>query len=100
MSDEITPEEMQETPDPDYEAVDVPVKAPVFKKKIGAGVDRFGNRRGSQAATVNEVLTKEWFTADEVCAATGLNRSRVSFQLSWLRKHGYLEKDKKRFRLK
>ena len=76
-------------------------RVPGKPKTPGAGDDRFGNRLGSQAASINAAVEDKQpvATLEAVCKATGLSEARVKSHFRWLQVHGFGKADKDGFRL-
>lgn len=62
----------------------VKVKAAPAAKKSEVALDRFGQRVGSQAAAINEVMSKKWQTLEEIMKGSKLGKPRVTMHMRYL----------------
>ena len=62
-------------------------------KPAGGGVDRWGNRLGSQAALINVCIGEAPKTVEQMCKETGLGKSRVAGHMSYLLGRGLIVQD-------
>ncbi len=61
----------------------------------GQGEDRFGNRIGSQASSINSAVEAGNLTVEAVSQVTELSKTRVSGHFVWLITHKFAEQDGK-----
>ena len=59
-----------------------------------AGNDLFGARKGTQGAQINAELFTGVSTAEDIARKTGLSKARVNAHLTFLKKKGFIAKDK------
>lgn len=77
-----------------------PAKAPAAAKpakaKAEPAKDKFGCRLGSQAAAINETISKKWATEEEIVKATKLTTARIRGHMQHLVKIKVVEADEKK----
>lgn len=75
------------------EPVPAPKGEPLPKRapRKFTGVDRFGSKKGSQSATINDMLGDyTWWSVEAMADTLGLSASRVRNHMRWLMDRGYV----------